>query len=150
MNLESRLLSLPHGARHALSAVSCLASFEGRGYSMVEQIAQRGVSSSYLAKILQLLARKGVLSSRRGARGGYRLARPAARLYLAEVVRAAGLEENRPPQCMIEARACGGAAPCALHREVERAERSWWRRLQKMTVAQLAQGNQLRRVHGQG
>jgi FeS assembly SUF system regulator len=41
-----------------------------------------------VAKILKLLARKGLLASHRGAAGGYTLARPPAEISVAEVIAA--------------------------------------------------------------
>ena len=141
MILESRLLHLALASRYALSAVACLATDESGRYHAVQEIAERSrVSSSYLSKILQTLAREGVVASRRGARGGYRLVKSAGHLSLAEVVRASRIMENEPAQCMIEARGCGDASPCALHPYVGRSEREWWRRLENTTVAQLSRG----------
>ena len=41
-----------------------------------------------VAKVLKALAKEGVLASQRGVRGGYRLARPADRISMLEVIRA--------------------------------------------------------------
>ena len=45
-----------------------------------------GIPGTYLAKVLQRLAREGILDSARGARGGYRLAVDPAQLTVAAVV----------------------------------------------------------------
>ncbi len=47
-----------------------------------------GLSAATVAKLLNLLARGGLLDSRRGAAGGFRLARPAAQISLAEIIEA--------------------------------------------------------------
>jgi FeS assembly SUF system regulator len=47
-----------------------------------------GVAIPTVAKILKLLARKGLLVSHRGASGGYTLARPPAAITVAEVIAA--------------------------------------------------------------
>lgn len=41
----------------------------------------------FLRRVMQKLAAAGVLASQRGRRGGFRLARPASRISLADVVR---------------------------------------------------------------
>ena len=41
-----------------------------------------------VSKILKLLARHGILASHRGAKGGYRLARPPAQLTVADMITA--------------------------------------------------------------
>jgi len=53
-----------------------------------------GVPAAYLAKHLQALAGAGVLQTVKGARGGYRLARPAAEVTVLEVVEAIDGDES--------------------------------------------------------
>jgi Rrf2 family protein len=48
----------------------------------------QGISTKYLFKALKRLVSAGVLLSRKGPHGGYRLARPAAKVTLLEVVEA--------------------------------------------------------------
>ena len=47
-----------------------------------------GVPEPTVAKVLKALCGAGLVQSQRGARGGYRLARPLAEVSLAEVIRA--------------------------------------------------------------
>jgi Rrf2 family protein len=47
-----------------------------------------GVSEKFLLKLIHPLARAGLLQSVRGPHGGYRLAKPAGRISLLEVVEA--------------------------------------------------------------
>ena len=49
---------------------------------------ESNVPAPTVAKVLKALAKEGVLASQRGVRGGYRLARPADRISMLEVVRA--------------------------------------------------------------
>jgi Rrf2 family protein len=54
-----------------------------------EQLAARqGIPLKYLENILADLRRAGVVASQRGAEGGYRLALPADRLTVADIIRA--------------------------------------------------------------
>ncbi len=50
--------------------------------------ANRGIADRFLLKLLKPLAGCGALVSRKGLRGGYRLARPAATITLLEVIEA--------------------------------------------------------------
>lgn len=53
-----------------------------------DDIAQHsGVPKPYLVRILAALATRGVLTSRKGAGGGYALAKPAAEITLLDVMR---------------------------------------------------------------
>ena len=56
-----------------------------------------GVPGAYLAKHLQALAGAGILATVKGARGGYRLARPAAEITVLEVVEAIDGDESAVP-----------------------------------------------------
>ncbi len=49
--------------------------------------ARRNIPRKYLEQILLALRRSGYLTSRKGSGGGYRLAKPADQITLAEVIR---------------------------------------------------------------
>ncbi len=68
-----------------------------------------GVAESYLLKHLKALAAAGILDSVTGPQGGYRLARPAERISLLDIVLA--VEGDRPAFRCTEIRRRG---PCAL------------------------------------
>jgi len=72
---------------YALRALSELAAADGP--RTVEQLsdAQR-LPNKYLESILGELRRTGLLRSQRGPEGGYRLARPADAISIADVIRA--------------------------------------------------------------
>ena len=59
------------------------------GHVQVRDIARRqNVPTKYLVQILLVLKNAGLVESRRGADGGYRLAKPAEEICLGAVVRA--------------------------------------------------------------
>ncbi len=66
----------------------------GRGYGeplSVNQIAlAEGLSNQYAAKLLSLLRRTNIVTSTRGASGGFHLARPAHRITVLEALQALG------------------------------------------------------------
>ena len=72
---------------YALLILSHLADRPGGGSA--REIADRfGLSKAFLANILKELCQKGFLTSHRGVKGGYSLARPADRISLAELLEA--------------------------------------------------------------
>ena len=76
-------------ADYALRACVELAAVEGAGAVKGERIAQaQEVPLKFLENILGDLRQAGLVRSQRGAEGGYWLARPAADITLAEVIRA--------------------------------------------------------------
>ena len=72
---------------YALLILSHLSERPGGGSA--REIADRfGLSKGFLANILKELCQRGFLDSHRGVKGGYRLARPADRISLAELLEA--------------------------------------------------------------
>ena len=72
---------------YALRAASELAAADAP--RTVEQLsAAQHIPNKYLESILGELRRGGLLRSQRGPEGGYRLARPAAEISIADVIRA--------------------------------------------------------------
>jgi Rrf2 family protein len=72
---------------YALLILSHLADRPAGGSA--REIADRfGLSKAFLANILKELCQRGFLTSHRGVKGGYSLARPADRISLAELLEA--------------------------------------------------------------
>ena len=100
--------------RYAVTAMLDLAINQGVGPIALADIAQRqGISLSYLEQLFSRLRRRSLVSSVRGPGGGYNLARPAAEIFVAEVITA--VDEN------VDTTRCGGAhncredGPCLTH-----------------------------------
>ncbi len=85
--------------------------------SLVPAVAMEGkvhVPANYRGKILNQLTRAGLLESTRGRTGGFRLARPAGRIILFDVV--APFEPvGASGKCVLGRSRCSNAAPCAAH-----------------------------------
>ena len=74
---------------YALRAAVLLAGRPKGAYVAGGEIAARlGVPQRVVEQQLSLLAREGLLVSRRGAGGGHRLARPASQISVADIVSA--------------------------------------------------------------
>lgn len=73
---------------YALRAVVYLATRPGESVTTGEVAERTQVPAAYLAKILQGLAKKGIVDSQRGVGGGVSLAKPAEELTILEVVNA--------------------------------------------------------------
>lgn len=75
-------------ADYSIRALAELAAVGG-GPSTVSDLAVRqSISPHFLQSLLLALRRRGLVHSQRGSEGGYRLARPAAEISLADVFRA--------------------------------------------------------------
>ncbi len=74
----------------------------GEPVPLAEIAAHDGLPLAYLEHLVARLRKAGLVDSRRGSRGGYMLARPAAEITMAEVV--AALEGSIAPiECISEA-----------------------------------------------
>jgi Rrf2 family protein len=98
--------------------------------SLAEVARSQGISQAYLEQIAIDLRRSGLLLSRRGAQGGYLLARPPDATTAGDVIRA--LEGAiLPVQCVAEK----GCEPC--DREDECMTRGIWEEVRDRLVETL-------------
>ena len=83
------MLRLSKKAEYALMALKDLASRSETEAASAREIASRyGIPVELMAKVLQRLARRKLLVSQHGTRGGYLLGRPAAKIAVADVIEA--------------------------------------------------------------
>jgi Rrf2 family protein len=83
------LLKLTKKADYALMAMKHLAERASEGSQSAKDVAEAfGIPHEALAKILQRLAKAGLLQSQHGTNGGYTLARPAHTISAFEVIKA--------------------------------------------------------------
>jgi Rrf2 family protein len=102
-------------ANYALRALLALARHGGGRHLAAETIAElTGAPANYLGKTLYALARAGLLRSTRGPSGGFALAVPAEEITIARVVDVFA-EPPATSRCLLGARPCDPAAPCAAH-----------------------------------
>lgn len=94
------------------------------------------IPANYLAKILNTLAREGILTSERGRTGGFRLAREPEAITLLEVVRHFD-EIGEARQCLLRSRACSEVRSCPAHEEWKAASDPAFRFFEEHTVADL-------------
>ena len=99
---------------YAIRAITFLARYPG-GAAPGTVIAEgEGLPAPVLGKVLQELARKGLLESRRGPGGGFRLARKPQLITLRDVVAAIdGLDQFA--ECVVGLEGCSDQSPCPLH-----------------------------------
>ena len=83
------MLRLSKKADYALMAMKHLALRGDRGSSSAREIAALyDIPIELMAKVLQRLVRRGLLSSHQGTRGGYELARRPTQISVADVIQA--------------------------------------------------------------
>jgi Rrf2 family protein len=83
------MLRLSKKADYALIAMKHLALRPDRAASSAREIAEQyDIPVELMAKVLQRLAKEGLLASHQGTRGGYHLSRPPSAISVAEVIQA--------------------------------------------------------------
>jgi Rrf2 family protein len=136
-------------AEYGVRVMAHLAKEHGSGPISLAAIAEaEGLPQAYLEHLAARLRRAGLVESRRGARGGYSLARDAGTITMAEVVRA--LEGDIAPIECITAGTDGalvcvregeaGREPCPTKLLWTRVQGSIVRTLTDMTLADLVVG----------
>jgi Rrf2 family protein len=106
---------LNQSAEYALRVVVQLADLPPEGSSRASELAKvLRVPANYLSKILHQLAVAGILTSRRGRSGGFRLARAPDQLPLAEVI-AAFDDVGSERSCLLGQSVCSDRRPCKAH-----------------------------------
>ena len=125
-------LELSSEGRYALRALVYLAWIGER--TTADRIsAEARIPRRLLARILANLSRAGLIQSEQGRGGGSRLARPAREITLRDAVEAA----EGPfgvTRCIMQNRACGTGAPCALHEAWEQGQQAILEYLQKQSL----------------
>jgi len=102
------------------------------------------VPAPYLGKILQDLARRGILRSNQGPAGGFALAVSADKINLAQIIEAIDGKDSLQG-CMLGFPNCSNDEPCAAHAQWSRSRKSILALLQHKTLDELARAS--RKTH---
>lgn len=122
-------------AEYALRAMACVALRPDQLVPTPVLATQTKVPTSYLSKVLQLLANAGLIEGRRGVGGGYKLARAPEAVTLLEVINAVSPVE-RIETCPLGL-ANHGPFLCPLHRKADQAAAAVIEVFQNVTLKDL-------------
>jgi len=99
-------------------AIRGLSEFAGRSPDAImmldDLVAGTDLPNDFLRKVFQKLVKGGVLTSSRGRKGGFRLARPPEKITLMDVVEAIEGPQHLD-SCVVGLTACNDAMPCSQH-----------------------------------
>lgn len=122
-------------AEYALRAVVWLASHSEASLGTPHIAKATRVPAGYMSKVLQALARAGLVVSHPGRKGGFQLTRPADQLSVLDVVNAVE-PIQRIRQCPLELES-HGTNLCALHRRLDEAMAGVESAFSASTIAEL-------------
>lgn len=138
-------MKLSEGVEQAIHSVLMLTGLSADGVLSAAALAEfHGVSTSYLFKHLQALSGAGIVDTVPGPKGGYRLARPAERINLLDIVLAVEGPEPAFRCAEIRRRGPNPASvrmlknPCAINVAMLRAEKAYRAELERTSIADLA------------
>jgi len=142
------VLRLSRKADYALIAMQHLARLgPGASISAADIATQYGISVPLLAKILQRLAKKGLVVAHHGASGGYSLARDAGTITALEVISAI----DGPiaiTSCTSARGECDVAPTCTVRAPLEKVNEVIVGALNRVTVLEMADAGQVVPVVG--
>ena len=130
------MLRFTKRADYGLMAINYIVMHRKDGPVSAKRIAEEfSIPPELLAKILQRLAKKGVIASHNGPKGGYLLARSPEEITVGQVVRA--LEGPINIVSCLEDLDCPQFPRCNLRRPVQKIQASISYLLDSMTLAEL-------------
>ena len=123
---------------YALQAVTFLALKEDGKLTSIKELAGKlHIPYHFLAKILQDLTRKGLLTSLKGPTGGFGLAMPAKEMTLFHIIEAVdGVDFTQ--SCVMGFPECSGKNPCAVHEKWAGLREGIYSMLVSRSIAQMA------------
>ena len=135
-------MKLSKSTELAIDGLYQLAVTRPRQLLVSEMAGAQQVSTSYLAKVFQRMARSGLVNSTRGKRGGFTLARSPKSISIADVVRA--IEADEPIyDCLHDRRGCKGNSDCMLRDAFFEVEKVMYTMLEKTSLADLLVGSEV-------
>ncbi len=133
------MLKLSKKADYGLIALRHLATHYGKGAFSASDIAETYcISAPLLAKVLQKLARHGLVTPRHGASGGYTLARDPAMISALEAISAI----EGPlfiTSCKTTRGDCEQTQRCTVREPLSRVNESILQVLSTVTISQMAE-----------
>jgi Rrf2 family cysteine metabolism transcriptional repressor len=135
---------------YALRALLVLGQHYGEEVVRIDTISEeQNIPKKFLEQILNELKNMGAVESRRGARGGYRLARPPAEITLASIIRHM-TGALAPVSCVsdrfYEPCTCPDEERCAIREVMKEAREAVVGIMERVTLADLC--SRSRRLEG--
>ena len=136
-SVDARWRMISQTGEYALRVVLHLGRRDRTEWNAAAAMGERlGIPVRYLSRVLNALARAGILDSVRGPHGGFRLARSPAELTLAAVV-APFDAVGDTPSCLLRDQRCGVGEPCMAHQRWHGIAGEVRRFFQETTIAAL-------------
>lgn len=128
-------------ARHtdyAVRALVFMANASEKEINTVEEIVkEEGLPERFLRRILQRLAKKKILKSHKGKKGGFSFLKPPRNIKLIDLVEIFQGKMDFT-NCLLKRRTCPNVKKCPLRKKLKTVCLSVSRELEKITIASLS------------
>jgi len=142
------MFKLSKKADYGLIALKHLANHRQGHACSANDIAQEyGISATLMAKVLQKLAKQGLVAAKHGSTGGYQLARQPDKISALEVLTAI----DGPvliTSCVTSHGNCDASERCSVKEPLQRVNESILNVLSMVTIAHLSEEKQERSLVG--
>lgn len=130
---------LSNSSKYAIKAVLYLSLYANESKKiMAKDIAKPiNVPQAYIAKLLQELAREGLVSSARGPKGGFYLSEENKMEKVINILAVID-GEKRLTGCMLSLEKCNEEKPCPLHNVLSVSRKNILEVLNEKSIAELA------------
>lgn len=130
---------LSNSSKYAVKAVLFLAlnSSEGAKVSVKDIADPINVPQAYIAKLLQALAKEGIISSTRGPKGGFYLSEEDLERSIITIIKVID-GEKRLTSCLLSLENCNEGKPCPLHDILSVSRNHILEQLQTKSIKDLA------------
>lgn len=134
---EDTKVQLSKAGEYSVRAMLHLAAVNGQAITQISEISKAwDIPESFLRKILNNLAKVGLVNSSRGMGGGFVLARPASEITLLDVIEATE-GKTYLNHCLVGPGACENRSWCPVHVVWREAQNAFSTILKSKTLAEL-------------
>jgi Rrf2 family protein len=121
---------------YALRAICAINKSNKDLITVDDLVKETKTPRAFLRKILQILTKKGILSSCKGLSGGFKLKKNPKEIYLTDIMELfqGAFKLN---ECLFKKKPCPNIGACALHKEIEKIENYVISQIRKISLSVL-------------
>ena len=127
---------LTRNTDYAVRAICYMARHDQEIVAVPSLVKALKIPRPFLRKILQILGKEGIVRSRKGPGGGFALAVPVGKIYLAGLIRIFQ-GPIRVNECIFKKKICPDVRTCPLRTKIDAIERHVEAQLKAITIGDL-------------
>ncbi|MFH1854528.1 MAG: Rrf2 family transcriptional regulator [Candidatus Omnitrophota bacterium] len=108
-------------------------------FTVDEIVEEEGLPERFLRRLLQILAKRGMLFSNKGKKGGFSFLKPPAKIKLTDIIEIFQGKVDIT-NCLLKGRICPNIKKCILRKNLKNINKLVERELGKITITALLEG----------